>query len=390
MNAELIARVRKAHVNRFGERAAAVSFAPGRVEVLGNHTDYNEGFVLSGAIDLGIAAAIGARPERKCTLRALDLDEEIEVDLPATGPLDEPVWANYVLGVLDGLSRHGFGDLPHGFRATFAGDIPMAAGLSSSAALETAAAIGFCAVAGVEMEPLETARLCQAAEHRFVGTQCGLLDQISSLFGEADSLVFTDFRSLRVETDVVGPGLCFLMADTRVKHNLVESEYNERRARCEEAASFFAAKLEHPVKSLRDVSRDEWNRLAPEMDPVTARRAAHVIGENLRVLEGRKRLARGDTDGFGRLMFESHESSRANFGNSCPELDMIVSEARNIESVKGARLSGGGFGGSAVLLVRPGAAKATARMIEDRYGSAFGQPCEVRKIKPSGGATVLR
>lgn len=410
MNPALIEKVKQSHARRFGAPPERVAYAPGRVEILGNHTDYNEGFVLSAAIDLGIAAAISAAPGRACCLRAADVDEELTFELPVTAPVGKPLWANYVLGVVNKLG--GFGRIGHGFSATIAGDIPPGAGLSSSAALEVAAALGLGALFDIHPSILETAKLCQAAENEFTGARCGLLDQISSLCGEADGLVFTDFRSLRVESVPLGRDVCFLVANTRVKHSLVASEYNERRARCEQAAAFFASVLGRPVepkntlvnegrnppepesgrrmvKALRDVSVEEWEKFSPRMDPVTARRAAHVIEENHRVLQARGLLAAGDLKGFGELMYRSHRSSRVNFENSCRELDALVDAARAIPAVLGARLSGGGFGGSCVLMVHPAEAAAVGRAIAERYRAAIGHPCEVRVVRPSAGARLV-
>ncbi len=389
MNSELIKSIREHHTERFRVSPSVAAYAPGRVEVLGNHTDYNEGFVLSAAIDLGIAAAFSRRADGQCELLALDAGEEATARLPLSGPIEKPMWANYILGVLSGLASLHPKAFGGGFNVTFSGDIPLGAGLSSSAALEISCALGLCALACVELNPLEIAKICQAAEHEFVGTKCGLLDQISSLFGKNNALVFCDFRSLEVETSPLGADSCFLIANTRVSHNLVESEYNERRARCEQAAAFLASKLDHPVKALRDVSPGELKRFIAEMDPVTARRAAHVVGENHRVLKGRKLLARDDVAAFGRLMFESHESSRLNFENSCVELDSIVEDAQKLKAIAGARLSGGGFGGSVVMLVHPAHASSAAETISNGYKEKFGTSCDIRIIKPSNGARVI-
>lgn len=382
--ASLIAAVQHAHARRFGAPPAIVAYAPGRVEILGNHTDYNEGVVLSAAIDLGIAMAISPASGPVCVLHAVDVNEEITVALPVKAPVETPLWANYILGVVHKLG--GPGQMEKGFSATVSGDIPPGAGLSSSAALEVAAALGVGELYGVSLPKLELAKLCQAVEHEFTGARCGLLDQISCLYGEPESLVFTDFRSLNVEPVPLGADVCFLVANTRVKHSLVESEYNERRAQCEHAAVFFASVLDHPVKALRDVSVEEWKHFSGRMDPVTARRSAHVIEENQRVLEGRQRLAEGDLKGFGDLMFQSHHSSRVNFENSCRELDGLVKAARCLPAVLGARLSGGGFGGSVVVMVHPADASAVSRELSERYGAAFARPCDVRVVKPSAGA----
>ncbi|MBI2438220.1 MAG: galactokinase, partial [Lentisphaerae bacterium] len=275
------------------------------------------------------------------------------------------------------------------FQATLSGNIPMGGGLSSSAALEVAAALGLCALYGLRLPKIEVAKLCQAAENEFTGARCGLLDQISSLYGAPEALVFSDFRRLAVETVGLGANVGFLIANTGVKHNLAESEYNARREECERSAAFFAAVLDHPVKALRDVSVEEWRRYASRMDPVTARRAAHVIEENQRVLDGRKLLAAGEARAFGELMFQSHHSSRTNFENSCRELDALVDTARKIPTVLGARLSGGGFGGSVVLLLHPRDAEAIGQTLTSAYARAFGQPCALRLVRPSAGAQLI-
>ena len=269
------------------------------------------------------------------------------------------------------------------------GNVPLGAGLSSSAALEMSSGLALSALYRMRVSHLDLARMGQAAEHEYVGVKCGLLDQITSLSGKAGSLVMTDFRTLRARTVPFGRSACFLVCNTRAKHALVDSAYNERRARCEEAARFFASALRHPVAALRDVSMKELGAHRARMDPVAARRAAHVIGENERVLAGRRLLALGDLRAFGQLMFESHESSIHNFENSCPELDLLVQTARKIPEVLGARLTGGGFGGSAVMLVRREDTAAVTRRVRREYTKAFGHPCDVLVIEPSDGATIL-
>lgn len=371
----------------FGVAPEAAAYAPGRVEVLGNHTDYNEGFVLSAAINRGTFFAARRRNDPICRLVAGDLMQEVSFSLHAPVPTRESPWANYVKGVLAGLSARN--RIASGFEGMFLGNLPLGAGLSSSAALEVAAGLALAALNRIEVPRLDLAKIGQAAEHEYAGVKCGLLDQITSLFGRENALVLTDFRTLRTETAPLGGDLCFLVCNTRVKHSHVNSEYNKRRARCEEAARFFASALPHPVAALRDVSWEEWKALSGRMDPVAARRASHVISENTRVLRGRDFLARGCVRDFGRLMFESHESSRVNFENSCAELDLLVSAAREIPAALGARLSGGGFGGSAVVLVRPADAETASRELSARYEKAFGHPCETLSIRPSAGARVL-
>ena len=387
MNLSLIQKVVSSHKQKFGSRPATVAYAPGRIEVLGNHTDYNEGFVLSAAIDAGICAAVSVGEGNHCVLSALDAGEKVEFDLPVEKPLKNPHWANYLVGVINLLGKKG--KIEKGFNLSFAGDVPQGAGLSSSAALEMAAALVLCSFYGIELSKIQLVKLCQRAENEFTGAQCGLLDQISSLYGMEHSLIFTDFRSLRVENEPIGKEVCFLMANTQVKHNLVESAYNERRAACEQAAKYFASVLDHPVKALRDVSPDELKKHSAGLDPVILKRAAHIVGENERVLKARQLLQAGKTKDFGALMFESHESSRLNFENSCKELDFIVKIASGLKEVLGARLSGGGFGGSAVLLVHPADMAVVKTKIVSAYTRRFGSNCSIEIVNPSAGAAVL-
>ena len=373
--------------DHFGRPHAVAAYAPGRVEILGNHTDYNEGFVLSAAIDAGTVFLAAPSTDTRSRLFAVDVAEAVSFDTQAPAPLAEHVWANYVIGVFDGLRRRA--DIATGFDGLLLGNVPLGAGLSSSAALEMSAGLSLCALYGLTVDPLDLARIGQRAEHDFAGANCGLLDQISSLYGVDNGLVLTDFRSLDIQRSALGQESCFLMANTAVKHSLVDGEYNERRRHCEDARAFFSRALKHPVAALRDVSRQELETCLATMDPLPARRAAHVIGENERVLKGVELLGAGDLNAFGRLMFESHESSRINFENSCPELDAIVFEAKRIPGVLGARLSGGGFGGSAVLLVHRRDVDRASSSLADAYATRFHHPCEIRPLIPSAGARVL-
>lgn len=387
MNKHLLRDLRNDFKAHFGVEPAAIAYAPGRVEILGNHTDYNEGYVLSAAINFGTFFAAAPAVGQDCRLVADDIKEECRFSVADPAPNRVQGWANYVKGMLGGLKNRG--SVANGFMGMFLGDVPLGAGLSSSAALEMSSGLALAAVFGMRLEPLELARMGQRAEHEYAGVKCGLLDQISSLYGREDELVVSDFRTLRVETARLGSGARFLICNTAVKHSLVDSEYNERRSRCEEAARYFARVLSHPVQALRDVSWEEWERHQDGLNPVTARRAAHVIGENTRVLTGGELLARHDLRAFGTLMFESHESSRTRFENSCPELDFLVNTARSIPEVLGARLSGGGFGGSAVVLVKASDAESVASRLANAYQGAHGHPCATMTIRPSPGASLL-
>ena len=374
---ELLKRFR-AH---FGREPDVVAYAPGRVEVLGNHTDYNEGFVFSAAINLGTFFAVAKSASKVCRLVAGDLMREVTFHAEDVAPSSSDTWQNYVNGTFAGLA-----DLKmpaHGFDAMFLGNVPLGAGLSSSAALEMSAGLALAKLYNIATDAVMLAKIGQKAEHTFAGCKCGLLDQISSLAGQENKLIKTDFRSVAFETVGMSPEVCFLMCNTHAKHTLVDGAYNSLRESCEQAAAHFASVLRHPVKALRDVSMTEWAIYKRGLPELVANRAAHPIGENERVLRGAKLLAEGNMAGFGALMFDSHESSRVLFGNSCAELDAVVDAAKKIPGVLGARLSGGGFGGSVVALVHTRDAETASAAL------TAVAPCEVSIIKPAAGARIV-
>ncbi len=369
----------------YGVAPSAAAYAPGRVEILGNHTDYNEGFVLSAAIDTGHFFLAAPAPGPDCRLVAGDLMREAGFRLEDPRPVAGAKWASYVMGVAVQLAERDPGRA-RPFLGLFLGNVPLGSGLSSSAALEVSAGLALAALFGIEVPALDLARIGQAAEHKYVGVRTGLLDQISSLHGKKGALVMSDFRTLEVKNVPLGGDACFLVCNTHAKHSLVDSAYNERREACERATRFFAGRLEHPVRALRDVSPAELARWRGGLDDVTARRASHVIGENDRVLRGAALLAEGRLADFGRLMYESHRSSRFDFENSADELDALVDAAASLPEVLGARLSGGGFGGSAVMLLAPSAVERVRGELVAAYTRRFGKPCDALVIEPSDGA----
>ncbi|MDE1170056.1 MAG: galactokinase [Verrucomicrobium sp.] len=332
------------------------AYAPGRAELLGNHTDYNEGLVLAIAVDRGVQVRGTVREDDAVLLRAEDLDRAFQTRLAALAPTAEEPWANYSLGVLAGFAEKG---IPlRGVELSIGSTLPMGAGLSSSAALETATALFLQKAFDPErrLGRLDLARIGQQAEHAFVGVRCGLLDQISSGFGKAGHATFIDCRTLEVENIPLPEGFRFVVANSGVKHALVSSEYNTRRESCEAAAKALG------VRALRDVSSARL--AAGGLDPLTLRRARHVVTENERVAAAVGLLRRGDAEGFGALMFASHLSSRDDFENSCPELDLLVEAARAVPGCLGARLSGGGFGGATINLIQAGREEALIAALE--------------------------
>ena len=374
---------------RFGAEPAVTAYAPGRIEVLGNHTDYNEGFVFSAAIDQGTFFAVSPSEGTACTIVAGNLDRSVTFDISDVKPQKEDSWQNYVTGTFNWLFDGEPAKAGRGFNAVFDGNIPLGAGLSSSAALEMATALALAKIYGIEKDKTALAKIGQKAEHTFAGCPCGLLDQASSLYGKAGALVKSDFRHCLFETVDMGGDVAFMMVKSNAKHALVDGAYASRRQACEDAAKYFAGVLKHPVTHLRDVSCAEWILYRGGLSETVAKRAIHPIGEDERVLLGARLLEKGDLAGFGALMFDSHESSRSWFENSCAELDTIVDAAKATPGVLGARLSGGGFGGSCCLLVKPDAADRIAAAITQAYRTVYGDEPVCRLVKPSDGARLV-
>lgn len=378
-------RVESAFTERFGQRPGVMTRAPGRLEILGNHTDYNEGTVLSVAVDRAMHVAAGLAPGRICTLVDLGTGCERTFDADDLAHPKKGDWANYIKGLIVEMRRRGMA-VP-AFRAVLLGTVPMSAGMSSSAALEMAMVLALSRLAGVELPWLEAARIGQACENNYVGARTGLLDQFSSLKGRAGSLVYSDFRSLLVENVAIPDGTAFVVVNSMVKHNLA-NEYNERRQACEEAVRVLQ-RVYPGVKALRDVSPAQLAAAEKELAPVVYRRASHVVGEISRVAQGIAALAGGDVARFGQLMFASHDSSRENFANSCVELDLLVEIARRLPAAYGARLSGGGFGGISVHLVRAEQATAYAQEVAGRYRDQSGRTAEAMICTAAAGAGLL-
>ena len=392
LNQEIYDKVVAKFEALYGAKPETVSYAPGRIEVLGNHTDYNEGYVFSAAIDKGTFFAVSPSDDDAVSLFATDVHggEKWEGKLADVKKVEKgATWANYPLGTFAWL----FGGKPieakTGFKAVFGGNIPLGAGLSSSAALEMATALALQKIYGTSFDKTELAKIGQKAEHTYAGCPCGLLDQASSMYGKAGALVKSDFRTNEFESVSMGDGVAFMMVKSNAKHALVDGAYASRREACEEAAKHFAAVLRKPVTHLRDVTMAEWVLYRSGLDETKSKRAVHPIGEDERVLQGAKLLEKGDLKGFGALMYDSHESSRNWFENSCAELDTIVDAAKAIPEVYGARLSGGGFGGSCCLLVDPAAADKIAAQIIKEYKAVYGDEPVCSVINPSEGAHLV-
>ncbi len=323
--------------------------APGRVNLIGEHTDYNDGFVLPAAIDRDVLMAVRRRGDRRVQVYSLDYRERVEFNLDRIEHDPAHPWSNYIRGTLSILA--GKGAPLRGMDLVVTGEVPQGAGLSSSAALETATAVAARVVGGFELAGPELALACQEAENRFVGVNCGIMDQFASALGKVGNALFIDCRSYQYELVPVPEGYRIVICDSGVRRGLRDSDYNLRRAQCEEAVRLLRRDLPH-IKALRDVSPEELALLGAKLPEEVRKRAKHIILENERVQRSVAALRGGDVAEFGRLMDESHVSLRDLFEVSCPELDVLVDVAAGLPGVAGARMTGAGFGGCTVNLVR--------------------------------------
>ncbi len=385
---EVLELAQRVFRERYGTSPAVYGVAPGRVEVLGNHTDYNGGFVMSAAIDRVTVVAVEPSRSAQCRVFATQKDAEAIFTLDNIQPTPHDRWADYVKGVVVELQKAGVPVEP--FDAVVTGNVPIGAGVSSSASLEVATAMALLELHHASLPQWEVARLCRRAENEFVGMPCGILDQFSSVFGEQDSILFLDTRTEQHEAMPLPRGsFGLILIHSMAQHTLVSGDYATRHRECMEATAWFRDRLGPHVQLLRDVSWEEFQRLEAEIPEPLRRRARHVISENQRVLTGRDALHRGDVTQLGEMMYASHESSRVNYENSTPELDMLVQLAREHGAI-GARLTGAGWGGATINLVREEEMEDFARRVAEEYTRQTGIQPGVYRCHIAPGARSIR
>lgn len=370
----------QAYIERFGERPLYIVRAPGRVNLIGEHTDYNEGFVLPMAIDREIYIALSPRSDKRIELHSLDFENPANFSLSDFEKGDEG-WVEYVKGMAWALQEAGFALT--GWQGVSAGNIPVGAGLSSSAALELAVARAFATVSDLPWDAARMALLGQKCENMWVGVNSGIMDQMVSAAGKEGHALLIDCRTLETCAAPLPQETAVVILDTATRRGLVDSAYNERRQQCEAAAAYFG------VPALRDVDIATFNAKAAGLDPVTRKRAKHIITENQRTLDAMAAMLQDDPRVLGKLINESHASLRDDFEVSSDELNQIVACAlRRTTAVFGARMTGAGFGGCAVALVRDYHAKAFAQAVAACYQAATGLSPNVYICFPSAGASV--
>jgi len=370
-----------AFTKTFGDAATLIVRAPGRVNLIGEHTDYNDGFVLPMAIDRAVWIALRPREDDKVIAHPLDFDGVIEFDL-RDFTKEETSPAEYIKGVANALREDNIA--LNGWEGVFSGDVPIGAGLSSSAALEMATAQAFCALAGVEWDAPKMALAGQRAENQWVGVNTGIMDQMISAGGQQGSALLIDCRSLELKSVPLPPDTVVLVLDTNTRRGLVDSKYNERRESCEAAANHFG------ISHLRDITLAEFLPRQNELDDVTRRRALHVISENERTLAASEAMLAGDALKLGELMQASHVSMRDDFEISSDALNAIADSANAHDACFGARMTGGGFAGCGVALIRANAVDDVVAYVEAEYNKITGLDATIYVCHPAQGATVIQ
>lgn len=370
---------------RFKERLPAGSRiyrAPGRVNLIGDHTDYNGGLVMPAAINLHAWVAIAPRTDRTLSVFSENFQEEVEFDLDGPPPEPKHHWSDYVRGVTWALEQAGH--RLDGAHLRILGGVPIGAGLSSSAAIEVATGYALLQHSGIDVDKVELAQLCQRAENDFVGVRCGIMDQFIACRGEKGKALLLDCRSLDYQLFSIPNGTRLVICNTMVKHELAAGQYNQRRSECEDGVRLLAGGREG-VRTLRDVTLAQLENDGRDLPEVIYRRCSHVITENARVSQAGAALAKGRVAEFGRLMNESHNSLQQDYEVSCDELDLMVNLARNLPGTYGARMTGGGFGGCTVNLIRDDAVGEFKTRIARDYETITGLAPEIYVCETSDG-----
>jgi len=374
------------HFDKLFAARPRVFRAPGRVNLIGEHTDYNDGFVMPAAVGFSTYVAIAARPDRRLVIRSEEFPGNFEFDLDHLPPQRTGAWCDYVLGVATVLQQRGC-ELA-GANLLAHGEVPIGAGLSSSAAIEVASALALLSLGKTQLPLPEIAKLCRQAENNFVGARVGIMDQFVSCMGKAGHAILLDCRSLEPKFVPLPADLRLVVCNTMVKHDLATGAYNTRRAECEEGVRYFT-KLDPAIRALRDVSPELLDQHARDLPATIWKRCCHVVRENQRTTDAARALAVGDLGRMGELMRESHRSLRDLYEVSCRELDIMVEAAEGLPGFCGGRMTGGGFGGCTVNLVRQENAAEFAAQVTERYQRATGITPQVYICSAENGVRAL-
>ncbi|MCW9708137.1 galactokinase [Fodinibius salsisoli] len=383
---QLIKEIQSEFQNHFTGNYLLVN-SPGRVNLIGEHTDYNEGFVLPAAVDKSIVLAISANDTQTARIYATDKEQLYKADISSEIKKSDKEWPNYLLGVVDQLRKHGYE--VGGFDCVFGGNVPIGAGMSSSAALEGGVLFGLAQLYDLEIPPAEMAQIAQKAENEFVGVQCGIMDQFVSLNGKEGYALKLDCRSLEYEFyPFKRDDIRIVLCDTGVRRELASSEYNVRRSQCEKGVSVLQ-NFDPDIQSLRDVELEFLLAHESDLDETVFRRCKFVVEENKRVLQACNDLDKNDILSFGQRMYQSHAGLRYEYEVSCDELDALVDIAWKIEGVFGCRMMGGGFGGCTINLVKEQNLDHFISEVSEQYLEKLGQKVKIYQMKVAGGTHLI-
>lgn len=382
----LEAQVRKKFVELYKTEPIIVR-SPGRINLIGEHTDYNDGFVMPAAIDKRAVFAIAASDTEQSACYSIKYEQEVAINLQDPEKVDEPQWANYLLGVLDRFVEKGYELRP--FNCVFGGDIPVGAGLSSSAAIECGFGFALNELNNLGVSKIELVKIAQWAEHHYVGVLCGIMDQFASVMGKDGHVIVLDCRSLTHQYAPIDlKEYTIVLFDTKVKHSLVDSEYNTRRQECETGVKILRAHYPE-VKSLRDVSIEMLKKHKAEFSGKVFDRCLYVVEEIDRVPKASRDLANGDLKAFGKKMFETHHGLSKLYEVSCKELDFFVDEAKKFPEILGSRVMGGGFGGCTINLIKKDFVDTFENHLRKAYRESFNHELETYRVDVEGGTSVV-
>ena len=382
MSATLINNVKNTFIRTFKTDPLLI-FSPGRVNIIGEHTDYNKGFVFPAAINKGIVAAIQKSELDFSTAYALDLDGKVEFNLDKLKPLKEGRWENYVFGVVHEIQNKN--KLIGNFNLVFKGNIPSGAGMSSSAALENSIVFGLNELFDLELSKHDMILISQKAEHNFVGVKCGIMDQYASMFGLKNHALLLDCRTIESQPyEIDFKDYQLMLINTNVKHSLSDTEYNDRRSACKSISKLLS------VKALRDATEADLEKIIDKVTPANYQKALYVIQENSRTLKAAKAIEYGDLETLGSLIYQSHNGLSNQYKVSCHELDFLVDQAKANPNILGARMMGGGFGGCTINLIAKTQAEAFAEKVSKAYHREFNKTCSVYFIEISEGTHLVK
>lgn len=381
MNTLLVKNIKSTFENKFKTELIMI-FSPGRINLIGEHTDYNDGFVFPAAVDKGIVAAIGKSDSNSSIAFAADKDEILEFSINQIKPLAQGSWQNYILGVVAEIQNRSktIGD----FNIVFGGDIPGGAGMSSSAALENSIVFGLNELFSLGLSKEDMILISQKAEHNYVGVKCGIMDQYASMFGIENNALLLDCRTVKSKPfEIDFKDYELILINTNVKHSLSDSAYNDRRSVCESIAEMLN------VKALRDATEFDLETIKEQVTPENYQKALYVIQENERVVKASKAMQEGDLKTLGELIYASHNGLQNKYKVSCEELDFLVEQAKTNPNILGARMMGGGFGGCTINLISKTETSSFKAFISEAYKEKFDKACSIYSVKLTDGTHLI-